>query len=183
MGPVKLSPRFSLDIDFAREQTVADISSNKIDTAEKIPFTPFVFPVPKPKNLPPSDVIPALSDIPVKAQPAQTPQPAVPSPQPAVPGVPVPQTAVPVPQPAVPVQQPAPTPSQPALPPSRPALPRPQPAVPRPQPAIPPTAVPPLPQAVPAVPGRPILSAASSSPSENGGKTFVPMPVPAVPGL
>ena len=33
------------------------------------------------------------------------------------------------------------------------------------------------------VAGRPILSAASSSPSENGGKTFVPMPVPAVPGL
>ena len=48
--PVKLSPRFSLDIDFASEQKVADISSNKIDTAEKIPFTPFVFPVPKPKS-------------------------------------------------------------------------------------------------------------------------------------
>merc|ERR1712226_1603119 len=69
-------------------------------------------------------------------------------------------------------------------------------SIPAPIPAVPPPAVIPqpsavpavvradlplLPQAIPAVPGRPILS--ESSQSESAGNIFVPMPVPAVPGL
>merc|ERR1711971_833716 len=86
------------------------------------------------------------------------------------------------------IQKPQPIPTNPI------SIPAPIPAVPAPAPAVTPqlSAVPavpavvraeiPLPpRAIPAVPGRPVLS--DSSQPESAGNIFVPMPVPAVPGL
>merc|ERR1739844_115784 len=82
---------------------------------------------------------------------------------------------------------PAPVPAVPAVTPQFPAVPAVTPQLPAvtPQlsavPAVVSADLPLLPQAIPAVPGRPILS--DSSRSESAGNIFVPMPVPAVPGL
>merc|ERR1712107_957027 len=81
-------------------------------------------------------------------------------------------------------------PSPPAAPPTSPSTPPPPPPSPAPI-FIDVTSAPLLPQAVPAVPGRPIVSdqsisslaSSSSSLADKPVNTFIPMPVPAVPGI
>jgi len=183
-SPVKVKPqsRFSLDIDFPSEEKLAVIPTNKIDVQQKTSFPPpFPKRIQRPQNLPPSNSIPepspAVNPEPVFVQavnPEFVPVPAVnpePVPVPAVNPKPVPVSALNPKFVPVPAVNPEPVPV---------------PAV-NPEP-VPVPAVPVLPLAVPAVPGRPILTDSSSSqllasPSESVGSSFVPMPVPAVPGL
>lgn len=146
--------------------------------------TPTIIPSPQPSV--PSPVPSSPPSKPAVSFPGRIMPPS----QPAAPalGLPPPQPAVPSPGPIIP-------PSQPAVPSPRPVIPPPQPAVPSrslppQQPAAPAVGLPPpqpavpsLPEAVPAVPGRPVLSSSSSSRPSPVENTFVPMPVPAVPGL
>merc|ERR1712083_216627 len=156
-APVKpriVSPSFDIDIDLASEQQVPSVPSNKIDIEQNIPLPTPTFP---PRILKPQPITNPISiPAPVPAVPAVTPQlPAVPAVTPQLPAVP------------------AVTPQLSAIPAVTPQL----SAVP----AVVRADLPLLPQAIPAVPGRPIL--ADSSQSESAGNIFVPMPVPAVPGL
>merc|ERR1711953_383467 len=163
--PSRVSPSFSIDVDLASDQPVPAFPSNKIDIELNNPSPP---------PPPPPTPFPARIQ---KPQPITNPI-SIPAPVPAVPAV-TPQLAS-VPQlnaiPAVAPQLspvPAVAPKLTAVPAVAPELSA-VPAVVRSEPPL-------LPQAFPAVPGRPILS--DSTPSESEGKIFVPMPVPAVPGL
>merc|ERR1712117_249384 len=163
-----VSPRFSVNIDFNNPPPV--INRVKVEKPKKVvkpkPTPQKVF---KPEPKPQIPSFPERISAPLivkerKAQPLPAPVPAVPSFQP----------------PSDPSPLPPPPPSTPSL--ASPPAPR--------QPAASPI----LPQAFPAVPGRPIVSepssparqTASSSSSEAVDRNvsmFVPMPVPAVPGL
>jgi len=159
-APVKpriVSPTFNLDIDLASEQPAPVIASNKIDADLNNPLPPPAFPARIQRPQPLANQIPIPAPIP--AVPAVRPQPS-----------------------KIPAVRPQPS----EIPAVRPQLSS-VPAVPevRPQPSEVPAVVradlPLLPEAIPAVPGRPILS--DSAQPESAGNIFVPMPVPAVPGL